>query len=69
MKYDGLAFARSLKSLRAWRGWTQMELASKSGVSRDAITSYETQKRVPSLETVSKLADALEVSISDLLKV
>jgi len=38
-----------VKELRTERGWTQEELASASGVSRQSINSIERNRYVPSL--------------------
>lgn len=39
-----------VKDLRTARGWTQEELASAVGVSRQSINSIERNRYVPSLE-------------------
>lgn len=57
----------SLKSLREVNKLTQKELAEKVGLSRKTIVRYETGKTVPSILEAYKLADALEVSIDDLV--
>jgi len=46
---------------------TQEELAEKSGVSRSTIQLYEKGQGSPSTDTLIKLANALSVSISDLI--
>ena len=58
---------RRVKRLRERAGWSQHELARRSGVSRSTIAGLETGDR-PSLtlENAMKLADALGVSL-DLL--
>jgi transcriptional regulator with XRE-family HTH domain len=43
-------------------------LAEKAGVSRDSISNYETGQREPYPATAMKLADALNVSVSELEK-
>lgn len=55
---------RRVKRLRERSGWSQHELARRSGVSRSTIAGLETGDR-PSitLENAMKLADALGVSI------
>lgn len=52
----------AMKILRLDRGWTQRDLALKSGVSEQTITLIETRRRRGSAETVSRLAAALGVS-------
>lgn len=47
--------------------FTQEELAKKIGLSRQALSNIETGKSVPSLKTVVKIAQALDVPIESLL--
>lgn len=60
--------ARKLKTLRAMRDWSQTDLAKKSGVSLCAISFIENEHKVPRVSTLIKLANALEVNESELLK-
>ncbi len=46
---------------------TQEQLADKSGISRPVIANVERQSRNPSLVTLARLADALDVSLEALL--
>ena len=46
---------------------TQKELAERLGVSASMIAQYETGKRKPKLETVRRLAEALDVPMGDLV--
>jgi putative transcriptional regulator len=43
--YNG---AMTIKELRKARGWSQIELAARSGISRRAITKWETGGKHPS---------------------
>lgn len=61
MEYREL-FAKRLKEARVARGFTQDRLAQLSGVHANAIAKYETMVIIPSVETLKKLAEALEVS-------
>lgn len=56
-----------IRFLRLERGWSQERLAEESGLSRDAISRIERGDRQPSLETLQRIADALEVSLSSLV--
>ena len=47
--------------------FTQEELAKKIGLSRQALSNIETGKSIPSLKTVVKIAQALDVPIESLL--
>lgn len=51
---------------RESKGWTRQELHRASGVSYPYISQIETGDRVPSLNTMRRLADALELPVSDL---
>ncbi|WP_240414982.1 helix-turn-helix domain-containing protein [Paenibacillus periandrae] len=57
----------NIKDLRNNKQWSQMELARRSGVSQSFINSLETGAKDATSKTLRKLADALEVSISELL--
>ena len=58
---------RKIRELRAERGWTQNELAKRSGVDRTTIASIETGKVAnPSAETFIKLARAFSVRLEEL---
>lgn len=58
--------ARALRVKRAEANISQEELAKRSGVSVDAIRSYERQMSLPLLETAYKLAEALGCTVNDL---
>lgn len=45
-----------LRVLRAEREWTQEQLASAIGVSRQAINALETERHQPSLELAYRIA-------------
>lgn len=49
------------------KGWSQTDLADKSGVSRVMIGKYERDEAVPSIDAAKKIADALEVSLDYLV--
>ena len=56
--------------LRVWRefcGLTQSELARASGVNRVQIVDIEADRNSGSVRTLRKLADALEVTVDDLI--
>lgn len=56
-----------IKEIRIKKGITQKELAEKLGTSQQNLAQYECGKRNPKLETVKKIADALNVFMSDLI--
>lgn len=54
---------QKLRAIRALRGMTQADLASKAGVSPTAIAEYESGKRDLRAATIRKLCDALGVQV------
>jgi transcriptional regulator with XRE-family HTH domain len=56
------SFGKKLKELREGRGWTQEELAQKTGISRTSLARMETDAQVPSWPSVFALASALGVA-------
>ncbi|TDU02462.1 tetratricopeptide repeat protein [Streptomyces sp. 846.5] len=55
----GSAFGELLRDCRLTAGWTQDELADRSGVSAHSISVLEAGRRQPRLSSVTRLADAL----------
>jgi transcriptional regulator with XRE-family HTH domain len=60
-------FGRSLRLCRASRGFSQRELAAKSGISDSYLSLLEKNLRDPALSVVEKIATALNVPVSILL--
>ena len=56
-----------ITDLRDKKGWSQAELADNSGVSRVMIGKYERSEAAPSIDAAKKIADALEVSLDNLV--
>ena len=52
--------AERLKQLRAEKGMTQVQLAQMLGVSKGTVAMWETSKRKPSFEILSKLSDIFD---------
>ena len=61
-------FGNNVKRLRKNQGWSQEELAKKSGLHRTYIGSLENGGRNVSLINVERLAKALHVDIESLLR-
>ena len=55
-----------LSKLRYEKGYSQIELAEKIGVTKGAIGMYETGKRTPSLKTAKVIANYFEVSLEEI---
>lgn len=60
-------FGENLKTIRKAKGYTQEELAIKIHVVRQTISKWEKGLSVPDADTLSKLADVLEINVSELL--
>ncbi len=59
--------AQQVRSLRAERGWSLDELASRSGVSRSAISLIERAESSPTAVVLDRLAAALGVALTVLV--
>ena len=64
MRIDG----QKLRRLRERRLWLIGDLAEKSGVHRNLISSYEHGKSGAHPDTIRKLAEALNVEPAELLE-
>lgn len=60
-------FNENLKTLRKSKGFTQAELAIKINVVRQTISKWEKGLSVPDADTLQKIAEILEVDVSQLL--
>jgi transcriptional regulator with XRE-family HTH domain len=54
-----------IKKVRTRRGVSQMELSLRSDLSQSFLANLEKGKKMPSVLTLIKIADALEVSPKD----
>lgn len=61
-----LVFGSAIKSKRSELGLSQEELAERAGLHRTYISDVERGARNPSLESIEKLAGALELSVAGL---
>ena len=62
-----MTFAQKLKEMRTRAGMSQEKLAEKVGVSRQAITKWETDKGAPDMDNLMALSDLFGVSVDELL--
>lgn len=60
-------FHENLKMLRKEKGFSQEQLAFRLNVVRQTISKWEKGLSVPDAELLMRLADVLDVSVSDLL--
>lgn len=56
---------KAMRRAREKRGWTQVMLAEKSGVSDRMISQLERGRRTGTIITIELLADALGLSIDE----
>ncbi|WP_041274466.1 helix-turn-helix domain-containing protein [Desulforamulus reducens] len=56
-----------LKRLREKFGMSQAELADKAGISQPFIGAIESGRKSPTLRTLEKLANAMDISVLELL--
>ena len=64
---DSYITATAIKTLREKKGLTQAELAEKIGVSDKTVSKWETAKGLPDISLISSLAEALGVSVIELM--
>ena len=62
------SIGETIASLRKEKGMTQNELAEKMNVTDKAVSKWERDLSCPDINTISKLADVLNVSVEELLK-
>lgn len=62
------ALARNLRRLRADRGLTLEELARRAGVSRSMLIQMEQRRVNPTLATLVRVAQALDVGLAELVE-
>jgi len=61
------AIRANLKAFRELRGLSQAKLGRLAGIGPASVSHFETGQRVPTVESVVRLADALRVSVDALL--
>jgi len=65
---EGIQVATAVRDLRHVRNLSQRQLAGRMGVPRTYISKIENGKAMPTLSSLDRLAKALEVDISALLR-
>ena len=61
-----LTLATAVRTVRLGKGWTQDDLARRSGVSRTGISAIESGRLIPSTATALALARVLETPVEQL---
>lgn len=64
--YNNL-LAHKLKALRKNQNMNQDDVAAELGIARQTYSNYETAKRIPNSEMLSKIADLYNISVVELL--
>lgn len=59
---------QNIKRIREQKGMTQGDICRALNLDRGYISSIENGKRNPTLSTLKKLADALKISVDELLR-
>lgn len=62
-----MTFAEKLKTIRKQAGMSQEQLAEKLGVSRQAVTKWETDAGIPDIENIMAVSALFDISIDELL--
>lgn len=55
-----------VKAYRTQRGWSQVELADRTGISRTAVSAMEGERLVPSVATALALANVFDCTVEEL---
>ena len=58
---------RNIYELRKKRGWSQSDLARKLDKKASTISSYETDSKTPSVDTIIAMSELFGVSIDELI--
>lgn len=62
-----MEFAEKLRTIRKQAGMSQEKLAEKLGVSRQAVTKWETNAGIPDIDNIRAISDLFQISIDELL--
>jgi transcriptional regulator with XRE-family HTH domain len=63
-----IRLGKKIRELRRQRGWRQIDLAAHAELSKTHINELEAGKREVGLKALERLAEALDLKISDLMK-
>lgn len=59
---------KKIRELRRERGWRQIDLAAHAELSKTHVNELERGKREVGLNALERLAESLDMKISDLMK-
>ena len=68
MKDEAVRLGQNLKKIRTKKNMSQGDIARALNVSRGYVSNIENGKLNPTLSTITKLAEALDVSLDKLFK-
>ena len=68
MHKESAKLGKNLKRIRTEKGITQGDIVRSLGVSRSFVSNIENGKTNPTLATIAKIANAVGVSVDELLK-
>ncbi|SDG17877.1 DNA-binding transcriptional regulator, XRE-family HTH domain [Fontibacillus panacisegetis] len=64
---ENLQLAKRIRAFRKLKGYTQQELAERSGISLDILGAIERGNRRAEDQILNKIADVLGVTLTDLM--
>ena len=68
MPYNRKAFGIIISKLRIQKGLTQERMSGLAGIARSHLVALENGEKTVRLDTLWKIADALEISPSELIR-
>ena len=60
-------YGKNFKDLRIGKNLSQRELAKATGISQQAISFWEQDKRTPNMDDCIKLADFYQITLDELV--
>ena len=57
----------TLKTVRALRGYTQVEAAKLIGISPDTLSNYECGKSYPDIPILKKIEEVYQINYNDII--
>lgn len=64
-----MTVGENIRRIRKAKGFTQKELASACNINEVQIRQYELEKANPKIETIIKVANALQVPVSQIKEI
>ena len=67
-KYDAFAIGKIIRQLRTSKGMSQEVLSGFANIARSHLAMIETGSKAANMETLWKIAQAFEMSLSELIR-